>query len=78
MKCSNCGAMNHGMKFCICCASELVPEFVKDAVIVCAGSLEDGSLCGQKIKPNKKFCSCCGTKVNQTKGKTTQICEYCL
>ena len=76
MKCSKCGALNQGMEFCECCVSELASGLVKDTEIVLGtGSLEDGSMCGSEIKPNQRFCSCCGIKVNPT--EIPQIGQYC-
>ncbi|XP_053396335.1 E3 ubiquitin-protein ligase rnf213-alpha-like isoform X2 [Mercenaria mercenaria] len=66
MKCSSstCGAEGQS-RFCPECGSKMVEEVKTDTVVICNGKL-DGKPCQSELIPGLKFCTNCGTKVDQS------------
>ena len=70
MKCPKAGCGTEGTQpYCPECGSKMIPteglaSSSNNTTIKCSGKREDGNLCEAILKPEKKYCDCCGTKVN--------------
>lgn len=79
MWCSNisCGVEGTG-NFCQQCGAKMVKDRSVDAVVICRGTLENGSSCNAELDRSKNFCSNCGAKVDHSLFSSTKtICQKC-